>query len=109
MLKNPTLQQTIIQSTVKPSVAQKYLQTDYPTFRPVTKSSYKQQTSHRNHFADHKFSQSTTILAKQSRNYPFFLRNKNKTNKYYTRNQPHHYAQNYFPSDDEEYYNQNHQ
>ena len=49
-LKNPTLQQTIIQSTVKPSVAEKYLQLDYPTFRPVTKPSYKQQTSHRKKF-----------------------------------------------------------
>ena len=28
-LTNPTLQQTIIQSTVKPTVAQKYSQTDY--------------------------------------------------------------------------------
>ena len=25
------------------------------------------------------------------------------------KNQPHHYAQNYIPSDDDEYYNQNHQ
>ena len=31
-LKNPTLQQTIIQSTVKPSVAQKYSNMDYQTF-----------------------------------------------------------------------------
>ena len=36
-LKNLTLQQTIIQSTVKPSFAQKFPQMDYPTFRPVTK------------------------------------------------------------------------
>ena len=47
-LKNPTLQQTIIQSTVKPSVAQKYSQMDYKTFRPVTKPSFKQKTSPRN-------------------------------------------------------------
>ena len=32
-LKNPTLQQTIIQSTVKSSVAQKYSQMDYQTFQ----------------------------------------------------------------------------
>ena len=31
-LKNPTLQQTIIQSTVKPSVAQKNSNMDYQTF-----------------------------------------------------------------------------
>ena len=46
-LKNPTLQQTIIQSTVEPSVARKYSQRNFPTFRPVKKLSYKQQTSHR--------------------------------------------------------------
>ena len=38
-IKNPTLQQTIIQPTVKPSVAQKYSQMDYQTFRPVTRPS----------------------------------------------------------------------
>ena len=54
-LKNPTLQQTIMQSTVKPSVAQKNSQMDYPTFRPVTKPSYKQQKSYRNNFAEHKY------------------------------------------------------
>ena len=42
-LKNPTLQQIIIQSTVKPSVAQKYSNIDYQTFLPVTKPSYKQK------------------------------------------------------------------
>ena len=40
-LKIPTLQQTIKQSTVKPSVAQKYSQMDYQTFQTVTKPSYK--------------------------------------------------------------------
>ena len=39
----------------------------------------------------------------------FFNKTKNNTNKYHTRNQPLYYAQIYFPSDDEEYYNQNHQ
>ena len=28
---------------------------DYPTFQPVTKPSYKQQTSHRNNFAEHNY------------------------------------------------------
>ena len=53
-LKNPPLQQTIIQSTVKPYVAHKYSQMGYQTFRPVTKPSYK-QTSHRNNFAEHNY------------------------------------------------------
>ena len=44
----------------------------------------------------------------QSGNYPFFHQNKNNTIKYHTRNQSHFYAQNYFPSDDEEYYKRNH-
>ena len=34
-LKIPTLQQTVIQSTVKLSVAKKYSHIDYQTFRPV--------------------------------------------------------------------------
>ena len=37
--KNPTLPQTIIQPTVKPSIAQKYSQMDNQTFRPITKPS----------------------------------------------------------------------
>ena len=49
-LKNPTLQQTIIQFTVKSSVTQKY----YKTFRPVTKPSYTQKL-HRKHFAEHNY------------------------------------------------------
>ena len=42
-------------------------------------------------------------------NYSFLQQRKNNANKYHTKNQPHHYAQNYSPSDDDEYYNQNHQ
>ena len=38
----------------------------------------------------------------------FFKQNKQNTNKYKTKNQTHYYAQNYFPSDDKEHYNQNH-
>ena len=41
-------------------------------------------------------------------NYPFFQQRKNNSTKYHSKNQPHYYAQNYFPSDDDEYYNQNH-
>ena len=44
-----------MQPTVKPSVAQKYSQMDYPTFRTVTKPTYKQKTTPRNNFAAHKY------------------------------------------------------
>ena len=39
----------------------------------------------------------------------FFNKTKKNTNKYKTKNQPHYYAQIYFTSDHEKYYNQNHQ
>ena len=134
-----------MQSTVKPSVAQIYSRLGYPTFRPVTITSYKQQTSHRNNFAEHNYnygnrsettkpsnkntqnysySQSQNIpqpisisvnfndqprsSQEQSESYTFFQQNKNKTNRYHTRNQPPYYTTNYFPSYDEEYYDQNH-
>ena len=45
----------------------------------------------------------------QNGNYPYFQQRRNNANKYHTENQPHHYAQNYFPSFDDDYYNQNHQ
>ena len=54
-LKNLMLQQTIIQSTVNPSVAQKSSHIDYQTFLPVIKRSYKQQTLQRNNFAEHNY------------------------------------------------------
>ena len=76
---------------------------DYPTFRPVTKPSYKQQTSHRNNFAKHNYNYvngpKTTKSSKtntqnsinfqdqprssqeQNGNYPFFQQNKKNTNK----------------------------
>ena len=41
----------------------------------------------------------------QSENYPFFQQNKNHKNRYHTKNQPPYYTTNYFPSDDEKYYN----
>ena len=49
--KNLTLQQTILQSTVKPSIAQKYSQMDCQTFRTVTKPLYKQKKITYNNFA----------------------------------------------------------
>ena len=86
-LKNPTLQQKIIQSTVKPSVAQKYSQMDYPTFRPVTKPSYKQQTLHRNKFAEHNYnfvnrSKSTKPSNMDSQSYSY-----SQSQKYHKRHQ----------------------
>ena len=39
----------------------------------------------------------------------FFQQRENNANKNHAKNQLHQYAQNYFPSDDDEYYNQNHQ
>ena len=45
----------------------------------------------------------------QSEIYPFFQLNKNHTNRCHTRKQHPYYTTNYFLSDDEEYYNQNHQ
>ena len=145
-LKNPTLKQAIVQSRVKPSVARKCSQRDYQTFRPVTKPSNKQKTSHRKSFTEHNYnyvnrskttkpsymntqnypySQNQNIPQPtsnsvslndqpqspqdQSENYPFFQQNGNNTNRYHTRNQPLYYTANYSPSDDEEYYNQNHQ
>ena len=38
-----------------------------------------------------------------------FFNKKNHTNRYHTGNQPPYYTANCFPSDVEEYYNQNHQ
>ena len=43
--KNPKLPQVTLQSTLKPSVAPKISQTDYQTFRPMTKPSQKQRFS----------------------------------------------------------------
>ena len=39
--------------------------------------------------------------------YPFFQQNKKNTNRYHTRIQPPYYTADYFPSDDEEFFNQN--
>ena len=45
----------------------------------------------------------------QSENYPFFQQNKNNTQRNHIRHQTPSYTANYYPSDDEEYYNQNHE
>ena len=89
---------------------------DYPLFRPVTKPSYKQQISHRNNFAEHNFnyvnrSKTTKPSNMNSQKLLIFAesKKKNSTKRYHTRNQPPYYTTNYFPSDNEEYYNQNHQ
>ena len=56
-----------------------------------------------------KFHDQPRSSQEQDGKYSFFQHRKNNANKYHTKNQPHHYAQNYFPLDDDEYYNQNHQ
>ena len=55
------------------------------------------------------FYDQTQSSQEQNGNYQIFQQRKNKTNKYHSKNQPHHYPQNYSPSDDEKYYKQNHQ
>ena len=107
---------------------------DYQTFRPVTKPSYKQHrknfAEHNFNYVNGQKSTkpktNTQIFAQgqnipqpilnsvsfhnqplssqeQRGNYSFFQR-KNNINKYHTKNQPQYYEQNFFPSDDEEYY-----
>ena len=49
------------------------------------------------------------ILQDQSENYPVFQQNKNNIQEIESRHQTHFYTTNYFPSDNEEYNNQNHQ
>ena len=49
------------------------------------------------------------ILQDQSENYPFFQQNKNHRQQNRIRHQTPYYIFNYLSSDDEDYYNQNHQ
>ena len=55
--KNAAFPQTIIQSTVKPSVNPKHSQMDYRTFKPVrtSRQTNKQNMSIRNNFSDHNY------------------------------------------------------
>ena len=53
--KTPILPQVKLQSKVKPSVAPKYSQMDYQTFRPMTKPPQKQRIFTRSNFAEHKY------------------------------------------------------
>ena len=51
--RNTSLAQVTLQSTVKPSVAPKYSQMDYQTYRPMTVPSKTRRTFTRNTFAEH--------------------------------------------------------
>ena len=53
--KNQTLPQVTLQSTVKPSVAPKYSQMDYQTYRPMTKPTQRQRTFTRSNSAEHNY------------------------------------------------------
>ena len=53
--KTPILPQVTLQSTFEPSVAPKYSQMDYQTFRPMTKPSQKQRIFTRSNFAEHNY------------------------------------------------------
>ena len=52
---NTSLAQVTLQSTVKPSVAPKYSQMDYQTYRPMTIPSKTRRTFTRNTFAEHNY------------------------------------------------------
>ena len=52
---NTSLAQVNLQSTVKPSVAPKYPQMDYQTYRPMTIPSKTRRTFKRNTFAEHNY------------------------------------------------------
>ena len=52
---NTSLAQVTLQSTVKPSVAPKYSQMDYQTYRPMTVPSKTRRTFTRNTFAEHNY------------------------------------------------------
>ena len=52
---NPSQTQVTLQSTVKPSVAPKYSNMDYQTYRPMTIPSKTRKTFTRNNFAEHNY------------------------------------------------------
>ena len=52
---NTSLTQVTLQSTVKPSVAPKYSQMDYQTYRPMTIPSKTRKPFTRNTFAEHNY------------------------------------------------------
>ena len=63
---NTPLAQVTLQSTVKPSVAQKYSHMDYQTYRPMTVPSKTRRTFTRNTFAEHNYNYAHSLKA----NYP---------------------------------------
>ena len=63
---NTSLAQVTLQSTVKPSVAQKDSHMDYQTYRPMTVPSKPRRTFTRNTFAEHNYNYALSLKA----NYP---------------------------------------
>ena len=56
-----------------------------------------------------KFHDYPQVSQDQGQNYPFFQQNKNNIKQNRKRHQTPYFTSNYFSSNDEEYYNQNHQ
>ena len=76
---NTSLAQVTLQSTVKPSVAPKYSQLDYQTYRPMTVPSKPRRTFTRNTFAEHNYN-----YARSSKtNYPPRKTNNNHVSSHY--------------------------
>ena len=69
--------QVTLQSTVKPSVAPKYSQMDYQTYRPMTTPSNPRRTFTRNTFAEHNYNYA------HSSNYPPRKTNDNHVSSHY--------------------------
>ena len=76
---NTSLAQVTLQSTVKPSVAPKYSQMDYQTYKPMTIPSKTRRTITRNTFADHNY----TYTYSSKTNYPPRKNNNNQIRSQY--------------------------
>ena len=71
--------QVTLQSTVKPSVAPKYSQRDYQTYRPMTVPSKPRRTFTRNTFAEHNYNYAHSSKT----NYPPRKTNNNHVSSHY--------------------------
>ena len=76
---NTSLAQVTLQSTVKPSVAPKYSQMDYQTYRPMTVPSKPRRTFTRNTFAEHNYN----FAHSSKTNYPPRKTNNNHVSSHY--------------------------
>ena len=76
---NTSLAQVTLQSTVKPSVAPKYSQMDYQTYRPTTIPSKTRRTFTRNNFAEHNYNYTHSSKT----NYPPRKKNNNQIRSQY--------------------------